>query len=155
MTMAKLREHNINLESGLIVLRPLTEDDWDILLKWNSDAEVLYWIEGDDVTSYSLEDVQGIYRGVSQNAFCFIIEFDGRPIGECWLQKMNLQRILDQFPDKDCRRIDLMIGEKQLWGRGIGTEVIRMLTEFGFEKAAALMKLMSPQGRQSLRRTMV
>ena len=68
---------------------------------------------------------------------------------------MNLQRILDQFPDKDCRRIDLMIGEKQLWGRGIGTEVIRMLTEFGFEKAAALMKLMSPQGRQSLRRTMV
>ena len=35
---------------------------------------------------------------------------------------MNLQRIVAQFPDKDLRRIDLMIGEKELWGCGYGTE---------------------------------
>ena len=50
----------------------MTENDWDILLKWNSDPDVLYFAEGDDVNSYTLEQVQQIYRGVSQKAFCFM-----------------------------------------------------------------------------------
>jgi RimJ/RimL family protein N-acetyltransferase len=65
-------DHSITLRSKRVVLRPMTESDWDILLKWNSDPEVLYYSEGDDVQAYRLEDIQGIYRGVSQTAFCFI-----------------------------------------------------------------------------------
>lgn len=133
---AELREHSVVLK-GRTVLRPMTENDWDVLLGWNSDPEVLYFSEGDDVSSYSLEDIQGMYRGVSQSAFCFVIELDGRPIGECWLQQMNLERILRKHPGEDCRRIDLMIGEKDLWGCGIGADVIRTLTRFGFEKEGA------------------
>ena len=98
----------------------MTEDDWDILLKWNSDPEVLYYSEGDNITSRNLEEVQGIYRWVSQTAFCFMIEVGGMPIGECWLQRMNLERILEKYPNADCRRIDLMIGEKAFWGQGLG-----------------------------------
>lgn len=139
-----LKEHEVTLKGKTpkgrsIELRPMTEDDWDILVKWNSDSEVLYYCEGDDVTSYTLEEVQGIYRSVSQNAFCFIIEVDEKPIGECWLQEMNLERFLQKYPDLDCRRIDIMIGEKEYWGQGIGTEVTRMLTEFGFLKEGADM----------------
>jgi aminoglycoside 6'-N-acetyltransferase len=129
----KLREHNVTLRGKTVVLRPMTEGDWDILLKWNSDPEVLYFCEGDDVASYSVEMVQRMYRGVSQSAFCFIVEVDGSSVGECWLQRMNLARILEKHPGKDCRRIDLMIGEKELWGRGLGTDVIHTLTKFGFE----------------------
>jgi len=133
----KLRKHPITLKSEKVVLRPMTESDWDILLKWNSDAEVLYYSEGDDVQAYSLEDIQGIYRGVSQAAFCFIAEVDGCPVGEGWLQQMNLPRILQKYPNQDIRRIDLMIGEKDFWGRGIGTEMIRLQTEFAFEQEHA------------------
>ena len=128
-----LSAHNVTLTSGNIVLRPLTEKDWDILLKWNSDAEVLYYAAGGDVTGGSLEDVQDLYRSVSQAAICFITEVDGKPIGDCWLQRMNMRRLLDLFPDRDCRRIDLVIGEKDYWNKGIGTQVIGMLTRFGFE----------------------
>ena len=146
--MTILRQHDVALEGqtprGVSVrLRPMTEGDWDILFKWNNDPKVLYYSEGDDVTGYTLEDVQDLYRGVSSNAFCFVIEADGKPIGECWLQRMNLERILAdsehplKYPDLDCRRVDLMIGEKQVWGQGIGTEVIRLLTEFGFAKEGA------------------
>ena len=85
----------------------------------------------------TLEELQTIYRWISTHAYCFIMEVDGNPIGECWLQRMNLQRIVAQFPDKDLRRIDLMIGEKELWGRGYGTEVIGLLVEFGFQKERA------------------
>ncbi|HEY41696.1 MAG TPA: GNAT family N-acetyltransferase [Dehalococcoidia bacterium] len=129
----QLREHTWTLQGDRIVLRPLTEGDWDILLKWNNDPEVLYFAEGDDVESRDLEQIRNIYRGISQNAFCFIIEFENTAIGECWLQEMNLECILEKYPGKDCRRIDLIIGEKRLWGQGLGTDVIRTLTRFGFE----------------------
>jgi RimJ/RimL family protein N-acetyltransferase len=133
----KLREHDVVLEGrtsrGVPVrLRPMTEDDWGVLARWNRDPEVLHYSEGDDVTAYTLEEVQEIYRGVSRTAYCFIIEVGGRPIGEGWLQEMNVERILRAYPGRDCRRIDLMIGEKEYWGQGIGTEAIRLLTEFGF-----------------------
>ena len=133
----KLRKHEIALHGERVALRPMTEDDWDILLKWNSDPDVLYFAEGDDVSVYNLDQVQQIYRGISQNAFCFIIEVDDKPIGDCWLQQMSLERILDEHPGADCRRIDLMIGEKEWWGRGLGTEVIRLLTKFAFEREKA------------------
>lgn len=129
----KLKEHDITLRSGNIVLRPMTEDDWDILHKWNSDPEVLYYADG-NAEGYSLEMVKRIYRGVCRHAFCFIIEYEKRPVGETYLQEMNLERILVKFPDKDIRRIDIMIGEKELWGQGIGTKTVGMLLEFGFEK---------------------
>ena len=134
-----LNEHNITLHGEQVVLRPMTENDWDILARWNSDPEILYFSEGADVESYDLEEVQGIYRGVSQTAFCFIIEFNGQPIGKCWLQRMNIERLLEKYPGKDCRRIDLMIGEKRLWGQGLGTDTIRTLTRFGLEEEGADM----------------
>jgi len=135
--VVKLREHGITLPGKQVVLRPMTEEDWDVLLKWNSDPEVLYFSEGDDVSSYSLDQIQKIYRGVSQHAFCFVIEYDGSPVGECWLQAMNLERILRKYPGYDCRRIDLMIGEKALWGQGLSTEVVRLLSAFAFEEECA------------------
>ena len=128
----ELRSHNITLKQEPFVLRPLTEADWDILFQWNNDPEVLYYAEGDDVTSRSLDEIQAIYRFVSQSAFCFIIEYEHQPIGECWLQALNLDRLLREYPNADCRRIDLSIGQKTFWGRGIGTKTIRLLTDFAF-----------------------
>ncbi len=133
----ELRLHDITLKNQTITLRPMTENDWDILLKWNNTSQVLYYVEGDDVTSRDLDEIQAIYRSISQAALCFIIESSGKPIGECWLQKMNLERILQKYPNTDCRRIDLMIGEMEFWGRGIGTEAIRLLTAFGFDQEHA------------------
>jgi len=135
--MKKLKRHTVILEGQAphgryIRLRPMTEGDWRVLAKWNSDPEVLYYAEEDDVTAYTLGQVQALYRSVCQNAICFIIEADGKPIGEGWLQKMNLEWVHAKYPGLDCRRIDLAIGDKQYWGQGIGTEVIRLLTAFGF-----------------------
>ena len=133
----QLREHRVTLQGTSVSLRPMTEDDWDILLKWHTDPEVLYYSEGEDVSSHNLQQVQYIYRYVSQNAFCFITEYESKPIGECSFQRVNLERILHKNPGKDCRRIDLMIGEKQIWGHGLGSDVIDVLTRFGFEDEQA------------------
>ena len=135
--MERLKTHAVTLRSENVLLRPMDEDDWELLMKWNNDPEILHFVEGDEVTQRRLEEVQQIYRSVSQNAFCFIIEFNGASIGECWLQRMNLERICKQYRGQDGRRIDIVIGEKAFWGQGIGSEVICLLTEFGFEREGA------------------
>ena len=78
-TMSGLREHSVVLQGetheGVAVrLRPMTESDWDVLVKWNNDPKVLYYAEGDEVDSRSIDEVQDIYRSTSRRAFCFIIE---------------------------------------------------------------------------------
>jgi len=135
-TQLTLKDHNVSLRGNgqyahRLKLRPMTETDWGLLHRWNNDAEVTYFAEEDTVVSRSLEETQEIYRSVSQTGLCFVIELDGTPIGECWLQQMNLDHIRQKNPGLDCRRIDLMIGEKQYWNKGIGTEVISSLTEYG------------------------
>lgn len=135
--MELLREHNVTLKADRLVLRPMTEGDWHIILPWESDPDVTYYFDGDYVSERVLEDTQMIYRGVSQKAFMFIVELDTRPIGVCWLQEMNLERILTRLPEKNLRRIDLAIGDKDLWGQGWGTKIIATLTAFGFEQERA------------------
>ncbi len=156
--MKKLKTHNVILKSILkknsIKLRPLKEKDWDLLLKWNNDPEVLYYCEEDDIESRDIEEVKDIYCDVSRKGgLCFMIEYNSKPIGECWLQRMNISRIIKKYPKLDCRRIDLIIGEKEYWGKGIGTIVIKMLTEYGFikEKVDMIFGLVSDYNVRSIK----
>ena len=60
----------------------------------------------------------------------FVGELEGLPVAECWLQEMNLPRLASLYPGLDLRRIDLAIAERELWGQGLGTEIIGLLTRF-------------------------
>lgn len=134
--MAIIREHDITLRGDKgIILKPLTDQHLPLLYKWNSDVEVLYWGEGDDITEpYDEATVKLIYGSVSQNALCFLIEASGIAVGDCWLQKMNIKAINDRYPaDVDVRRIDYCIGAKEYWGNGIGTECLRILLNYAFD----------------------
>lgn len=145
--MSEIRTHTVTLCGRTaggrpVALIPLTEAHWPHLYRWYSDPEVLFFTEGDNVSAYSAEDVRGIYSQVSQTAFCFLIEVDvGQgamvSVGDGWLQEMNYDHILERYPGLDVRRIDLAIGEMDYWGQGIGTETIRLLTEFAFLQQGA------------------
>ncbi|MDR2570531.1 MAG: GNAT family N-acetyltransferase [Oscillospiraceae bacterium] len=135
--MSIIKTHDVTLygSSGNfdIVLHPLCDENLPLLYKWNADPEVLYWSEGDDVIEgYDTETINDIYGGVSQNAFCFLVEANNKPIGECWLQKMNMPEVIKQYPAQDVRRIDMIIGEKEYWGKGIGSAFISMLIDLAF-----------------------
>ena len=136
--MSIIKPHDITLYGGndayKIILRPLSDGYLPYLYKWNSDPEVLYWVEGEDVESYPPEVIHQIYGEISHNSLCFLVEVNGKAIGECWLQKMNLPNIKKMYTDNtDVRRIDMTIGEKSYWGKGIGTLFIGMLVKYAFE----------------------
>ena len=137
--MRIIKSHDITLYGSTgnydIIMRPLSDEHLPFLYKWSADPEVLYWTEGgEDVErSYGAETVHAIYGGVSQEALCFLIEVNGEAVGECWLQKMNLAHVKAMYSETaDVRRIDMAIGEKSMWGKGIGTAVISMLVDYAF-----------------------
>ena len=143
--MSIIKTHSITLcrkyKDFEIALCPLSDKHFPFLYKWNADPEVLYWCEYDDVKAYSPEIVRQIYGTISKNALCFIIQVNGMFIGECWLQKMNLPNVTAMYPaGTDIRRIDMVIGEKEYWGKGLGTQFIKMLMDYAFttEKADVL-----------------
>ena len=122
---AKLRVHDVVLHGPRVLLRPLTEDDWAPLLAWNNDPQVLEFAEGDDVQSRTLDEVQRIWRSISVNAHCFLMERGGESIGECWLQCMNLQRLAWRPPARQpCLT--------PLWSVHLGREAVGLLLNFGF-----------------------
>lgn len=151
--MSIIKKHDYVLRKDNIKLRPMSDNDLNLLVELNSDPDVLYWSDSRDVESYTIDDVIGIYGGVSQNAWCFIIEYDKIDIGECWLQNMNIQYIIDEFPDEVLYRIDISIGKKEYWNRGIGTHVVKMLTKFGFDKQNAdkIFYLVEDKNKRSIR----
>ena len=132
-----LRSHAVTLRTPRLVLRPMSELDWPPLLKWNQDPRVLVYWDAGKTEPWSLEMLQRVYRAISKGAYMFIIEFEGKPIGEGWVQEMNLPEIRERFPGRELRRIDLSIGEPSLWGRGLGTEAVGALARFGFEASPA------------------
>ncbi len=150
---AQLETHDVTLGGESVFLRPMAENDWGLLHEWNNDPEVMERVESDGFAPRSLSELQSIYRWVSTHAYCFVMEVEGKAIGECWLQRMNLQRIVEQHPGRQLWRIDLMIGVKELWGRGYGSEAIRLLVEFGFGCAGAdaIFGLVSTDNTRSMR----
>lgn len=127
-----IKQHNLHLWGKKILLRPFTDADIHIAWRWNQDAEVLYYTEGDEVTGRTLEDLKGIYRSMSQQGYLFIIETeDGKPIGEVCLQWMNLERA-DVKPGQKVMRMPIMIGEKSHWRKGCGKDAISTLMRYAF-----------------------
>jgi len=134
---ACLPGHDVHLGDGDLVLRPMREDDLAMALEWDNDPEVRHFMEAETTPLFTLEDLGDMYRGVARAAHVFVIELAGRDIGTCWLQDMNVERICRRFPGRALKRIDLSIGVKDLWGRGVGTRVIRLLTRFGLDRLGA------------------
>ena len=153
-----IRKHNYTIKTKIndkhLELIPLLDEHLPLLYKWNNDPEVVYWADSGNFEVCTEEDVRGIYSYVSAKAFCFLMVYDGTPIGDCWVQEMNLDHIKEKHPSKKVYRIDMTIGEKDLWGKGIGSAAVKELCDFAFcELSADIMYLIFCDYNERSRKT--
>ena len=142
--MSIIKPHHVTLRGSTseydIVLRPLCDTDLPLLYKWNADPEVVYWSDGPAATPSDAETVHQIYSAASGCGYCFLVEVNGVPIGECLLCDMSIETVTEKYPQyPDISRIDTLIGEKEYWGRGIGSAFVGMLIDFAFTEEKADM----------------
>jgi len=51
---------------------------------------------------------------------------------------MNLPQVIARYPEgTDIRRIDMSIGRVDYWGQGVGTAMVKLLTEYAFTAEGA------------------
>ena len=123
--------YDVPLEGKLVRLRPLGEQDVPLLFRWYSDPDVRHW-------SYLTEDPPGlatldahrerfelIRDDPAQLLWC-IETTEGLPLGDLALQEIQpLQKRAD---------LAVSIGEKSYWGRGYGSDAIRLALRFAFDE---------------------
>lgn len=141
-------------KSARLLVRELDEEDVVLMANWLSDPRVLEYYEGRD-RPHDVARVQEKYLGPPKSATtCCIVEWDGAAIG--YIQFYPLSAYPDHEQSLYGHRtggaiygIDLFIGEPELWGRGIGTELVAAMTEYLFDAKEADKVAIDPQTRNA------
>jgi RimJ/RimL family protein N-acetyltransferase len=116
------------LTGDLVRLRALEPSDAEALWRWNSDPEVVRWMDGGypeslaQVTARCQERPRNSYDNVLLG---IVPRTDERPIG--------IVRLGDTAPETGRAELDLYIGERDCWGRGYATDATRVICRYGFD----------------------
>ena len=115
------------LEGKRLILRNIDwESDFKALCRWNSNPEVLSYIEEDNVPPRTEDETRRLYEHHDRNGLLLIAELKGNgPIGEAFLNR-------ERVPEENAYRAPIMIGEPALWGQGLGTDILRTLLDYCF-----------------------
>ena len=118
-----IEDHRI-LKGMHVVLRPLASADLRRCVKWFSDPQVLRYLGRNQPVTYAEEErwFRDYLRRSDEQIFA--IEVGGRHVGN-----LGLHRV-----DRVHRKADLgvVIGERDYWSRGFGTDAIRAALRYGF-----------------------
>lgn len=137
----------IDIEKNNIRVRDLTENDFPIMLKWLTDERVLEFYEGRD-KHFTLETIKEHFTDDwKDEAMRVIIEYNHIPIGYGQIFKMYDELYIEyEYPKSDAivYGMDQFIGEPEYWGKGIGTEYIKMILEFLKKERNADAVVMDP-----------
>jgi len=124
------------LKSKKVILRKIKQKDLPLLYQWINDPEIAkFWYGRDKPRSkdWVKKHFTSMIEGKSESQ-CFIIEVQNRPIGFMY----NTPHKEDDGPGFSGRiELDIMIGEKDEWRKGYGTDALRTMIDYAFNKQKA------------------
>lgn len=118
------------IQGALVRLRPLEPSDLEACLRWLNDPEVTRTL----AARYPISRVQerewleaASRPDPRAGRLTFAIETpDGRHIGNCGIHRV-------EWENRVCE-IGIVIGEKDCWDQGYGTDAVRALVRFAFQE---------------------
>ena len=129
--------------------------DYALLSDWLSNPDVAEFYEG-RTKLYNLEMVMDKFRpytcGLEPVTPC-IIEYKHMPIGYTQFyrsapQELQAFQICTDTSLRNCKSVhgfDIFIGDPNLWGQGLGSRIIPLLTQFLFDREHADLIVINPQ----------
>jgi aminoglycoside 6'-N-acetyltransferase len=124
--------------------------DYELMAQWLNDEQVSVFWHGRD-EAFPMERVLEKYgprtRGEGPTTPCFVTA-DGRPIGYIqfyrpddwseWRDRIGLEPWAGRWA------LDIVIGEPELWNRGLGTRAVTALLRYLFSEKGAEEVVLSP-----------
>ncbi len=111
-----------------VYLRAAERTDVPIFVRWFNDSELTSFLSMRAPMSQAMEEAwfTRMVEAQGKDDYLFVIcrLSDARPIGNCGLFRV------DQV--NGSAGIGITIGEKELWGKGLGTDAMFALLDFGF-----------------------
>lgn len=137
----------ILFQQNELSVRQLTNQDAPLLVKWLSDPRVLEFYEGRD-RPHDLELVRKHFYEDRDTIRQNIIQYNGKDIGYIQYYPITKEE-REVYGYKDDREIiygmDQFIGEVEYWNKGIGTQLIKAMTEYLITKDGVQKIVMDPQ----------
>jgi RimJ/RimL family protein N-acetyltransferase len=116
------------MQGKLVRLRAYEKSDADALFRWFSDEDVTRWLGPPNFPSRAHQErFIELASTPGDDAKYFAIEtLDGKLIGDCGLR----------FIDWKSRKAEffITIGEKPFWGKGFGSDALRIVIRLAFDK---------------------
>jgi RimJ/RimL family protein N-acetyltransferase len=120
--------------TNTVSLRPLTVNDIDDIMAWVNDPDVTKNFAAVGKQISREDELRWLETTLADpNERLFAIELDGRYIGNAGIHKIY-------WPAKN-GRLGIVIGDRNVHGRGVGTEALRQLCAVGFSDLLGLHKL--------------
>jgi diamine N-acetyltransferase len=117
----------LNILGPKVALGPQRRDLLSLYQRWINDFEVSRSL-GHGLRPATYEDEQiwydTVHRGDQDVVFTIYERASLRPIGNSGLHQVDR--------DNGTAEFGIMIGEKDCWGRGYGTEATRLMLDYGF-----------------------
>jgi diamine N-acetyltransferase len=111
-----------------VLLRPFTKKDLSHIQRWSNDAELRKLIG--EIAPISKAEAQKYYKELRSDEtrawYTIVLKKEKRVVGEAGLLRMF----------KPWRNTDMtiIIGEKDAWGKGYGTEAGHLLLDYAFRR---------------------
>lgn len=112
-------------------LRKLERSDLPLLHRWLNDADLMTWARFSPDHMSSLAAVEKEYErelaGEERDRTTFTVEDreTGKPIGWCVMRTWDRKHV--------STNVGIGLGEKEFWGKGYGTEAMRLLLTIAFD----------------------
>lgn len=115
-----------DVQGQKVVLRPVDPDDHVLLQRWQNDPDIARWM--DYRTPFGAADVVHDQARAAREGYPFVVELDGIAIG-----KGGLNRFREDPGRGTVCALYVYIGEKDLWGTGLGKDTVMALCRAAFE----------------------
>ena len=117
------------LRGELLNLRPLKKDDLEEIMKWINDIEVTKHLSSINFPVSRLQEEKYLEKMMNKNdkqKHLVIETKEGNYIGQITLDNIN-------WKNRNAE-LGIVIGKKEYWDKGYGTEAIKMLLNYGFNQ---------------------
>jgi len=119
------------IEGERVRIRKIEKSDLPLLHRWANDRDVVAWarFSPDHMTSLAAleKSYEKEFTGEETERTTFMVDekASGRPIGWCVVRTWDRKHV--------SANVGIALGEKDLWGKGYGTEAMELLMEIVFD----------------------